>query len=219
MRSGLKFSLKSLFDTFLIAILFSVLSEFVFLGISKFLNLEIFLTTEVFMSILIASFLTLIFSRKNIVNQLFINGLSRKKIAKIIYLSCIIYSLVYFILFIIYEFVYAELIINIYELNTILHLIVVYFSIIFIIELATFLALLYKNISMKKGKGVNKTFYRYAYSFVIILFTYVYRFFYPNIYELYTDLVLALIAVLLCVLQFILAFINNKWILNIDIRA
>lgn len=219
MRSGLKFSLKSLFDTFLIAILFSVLSEFVFLGISKFLNLEIFLTTEVFMSILIASFLTLIFSRKNIVNQLFINGLSRKKIAKIIYLSCIAYSLVYFILFIIYEFVYAELIINIYELNTILHLIVVYFSIIFIIELATFLALLYKNISMKKGKGVNKTFYRYIYSFVIILFTYVYRFFYPNIYELYPDLVLALIAVLLCVLQFILAFINNKWILNIDIRA
>lgn len=219
MRSGLKFSLKSLFDTFLIAILFSVLSEFVFLGISKFLNLEIFLTTEVFMSILIASFLTLIFSRKNIVNQLFINGLSRKKIAKIIYLSCIVYSLVYFILFIIYEFVYAELIINIYELNTILHLIVVYFSIIFIIELATFLALLYKNISMKKGKGVNKTFYRYVYSFVIILFTYVYRFFYPNIYELYTDLVLAFIAVLLCVLQFILAFINNKWILDIDIRA
>ena len=101
MRSGLKFSLKSLFDTFLIAILFSVLSEFVFFGISKFFNLEIFLTTEVFMSILISSFLTLIFSRKNIVNQLFINGLSRKKIAKIIYLSCIVYSLVYFMLFII----------------------------------------------------------------------------------------------------------------------
>lgn len=219
MRSGLKFSLKSLFDTFLIAILFSVLSEFVFLGISKFFNLEIFLTTEVFMSILISSFLTLIFSRKNIVNQLFINGLSRKKIAKIIYLSCIVYSLVYFMLFIVYEFLYAELATNIYELNTILHLIVVYFSIIFIIELATFFALLYKNISMKKGKGVNKTFYRYIYSFVIILFTYIYRFFYPNFYELYTDLVLAVIAILLCKFQFIFAFINNKWILNIDIRA
>lgn len=96
LRNGLKFSLKVLFETFLIGILFSVLSELVFLAFAKFLNIDIYLNTEVIMSILTASFLTFIFSRKNIFNQLFISGFSRKKIARIKTFSCIIYGLVYF---------------------------------------------------------------------------------------------------------------------------
>ena len=186
LRNGLKFSLKVLFETFLIGILFSVLSELVFLAFAKFLNIDIYLNTEVIMSILTASFLTFIFSRKNIFNQLFISGFSRKKIARI---------------------------------KTILSLIVIYFAIMLVSEFATFLALLYKNISVKKGKGINKTFYRYIYSFVIILLTYVYRLIYPDIYEYYTDIILIFIVLLLCSLQFLFAHINKKWILNIDIRA
>ena len=76
LRNGLKFSLKVLFETFLIGILFSVLSELVFLAFAKFLNIDIYLNTEVIMSILTASFLTFIFSRKNIFNQLFIGNKS-----------------------------------------------------------------------------------------------------------------------------------------------
>ena len=218
LRNGLKFSLKVLFETFLIGILFSVLSELVFLAFAKFLNIDIYLNTEVIMSILTASFLTFIFSRKNIFNQLFISGFSRKKIARIKTFSCIIYGMVYFLLYIIYEIFYSELISNIMELNTILSLIVIYFAIMLISEF-TFLALLYKNISVKKGKGINKTFYRYIYSFAIILLTYVYRLIYPDIYEYYTDIILIFIVLLLCSLQFLFAHINKKWILNIDIRA
>lgn len=219
LRNGLKFSLKVLFETFLIGILFSVLSELVFLAFAKFLNIDIYLNTEVIMSILTASFLTFIFSRKNIFNQLFISGFSRKKIARIKTFSCIIYGMVYFLLYIIYEIFYSELISNIIELNTILSLIVIYFAIMLVSEFATFLALLYKNISAKKGKGINKTFYRYIYSFAIILLTYVYRLIYPDIYEYYTDIILIFIVLLLCSLQFLFAHINKKWILNIDIRA
>ena len=208
LRNGLKFSLKVLFETFLIGILFSVLSELVFLAFAKFLNIDIYLNTEVIMSILTASFLTFIFSRKNIFNQLFISGFSRKKIARIKTFSCIIYGIFY-----------SELISNIMELNTILSLIVIYFAIMLVSEFATFLALLYKNISVKKGKGINKTFYRYIYSFAIILLTYVYRLIYPDIYEYYTDIILIFIVLLLCSLQFLFAHINKKWILNIDIRA
>ena len=214
LRNGLKFSLKVLFETFLIGILFSVLSELVFLAFAKFLNIDIYLNTEVIMSILTASFLTFIFSRKNIFNQLFISGFSRKKIARIKTFSCIIYGMVYFLLYIIYEIFYSELISNIMELNTILSLIVIYFAIMLVSEFATFLALLYKNISVKKGKGINKTFYRYIYSL-----TYVYRLIYPDIYEYYTDIILIFIVLLLCSLQFLFAHINKKWILNIDIRA
>ena len=219
LRNGLKFSLKVLFETFLIGILFSVLSELVFLAFAKFLNIDIYLNTEVIMSILTASFLTFIFSRKNIFNQLFISGFSRKKIARIKTFSCIIYGMVYFLLYIIYEIFYSELISNIMELNTILSLIAIYFAIMLVSEFATFLALLYKTISVKKGKGINKTFYRYIYSFVIILLTYVYRLIYPDIYEYYTDIILIFIVLLLCSLQFLFAHINKKWILNIDIRA
>ena len=219
LRNGLKFSLKVLFETFLIGILFSVLSELVFLAFAKFLNIDIYLNTEVIMSILTASFLTFIFSRKNIFNQLFISGFSRKKIARIKTFSCIIYGMVYFLLYIIYEIFYSELISNIMELNTILSLIVIYFAIMLVSEFATFLVLLYKNISVKKGKGINKTFYRYIYSFAIILLTYVYRLIYPDIYEYYTDIILIFIVLLLCSLQFLFAHINKKWILNIDIRT
>ena len=204
LRNGLKFSLKVLFETFLIGILFSVLSELVFLAFAKFLNIDIYLNTEVIMSILTASFLTFIFSRKNIFNQLFISGFSRKKIARIKTFSCIIYGLVYFLLYIIYEIFYSELVSNIMELNTILSLIVIYFAIMLVSEFATFL---------------NKTFYRYIYSFAIILLTYVYRLIYPDIYEYYTDIILIFIVLLLCSLQFLFAHINKKWILNIDIRA
>ncbi|MFR8495346.1 MAG: hypothetical protein ACLVCL_04895, partial [Parvimonas micra] len=131
----------------------------------------------------------------------------------------IIYGMVYFLLYIIYEIFYSELISNIMELNTILSLIVIYFAIMLVSEFATFLALLYKNISVKKGKGINKTFYRYIYSFAIILLTYVYRLIYSDIYEYYTDIILIFIVLLLCSLQFLFAHINKKWILNIDIRA
>ena len=91
LKKGLNYSLRVLFDTFLTGILFSVLSEFVFLAIAKLLNFDIYLDTEVFMSILVAIFLTFIFSGKNIINQLFINGCSRKKIANIKTLCCTIY--------------------------------------------------------------------------------------------------------------------------------
>ena len=105
------------------------------------------------------------------------------------------------------------------ELDTIIRLVIIYLSISVSAELATFISLLYKNISMKKGKGVHKTFYRYMYSFVIILLTYIYRIVYPNVQEYYTTIVLTIIAVLFCGLQFYLARTNRKWILNIDIRA
>ena len=105
------------------------------------------------------------------------------------------------------------------ELDTIIRLVIIYLSISVSAELATFISLLYKNISMKKGKGVHKTFYRYMYSFVIIFLTYIYRIVYPNVQEYYTTIVLTIIAVLFFGLQFYLARNNRKWILNIDIRA
>lgn len=219
MKNGLTFSLKGLFDTFLIGILFSVFSELAFLGISKFTNQDIYLNTEVFMSVLIACFLTFVFSKSNIFNQLFINGFSRKKIARIKTLSCLLYSFIYFLLIVIFKIFYADLISGLMEINTILHLIIIFFSIYCISELATFLDLLYKNISMKKGKGIYKTLYKYTYSVFIILLTYGYRLIYPHIFEYYTDIVLAIILALICLIQFLLAHINKKWILNIDIRA
>ncbi|WP_427189466.1 hypothetical protein ACP4DX_07030 [Parvimonas sp. G1604] len=64
MKKGLNYSLRVLFDTFLAGILFSVLSELVFLAIAKLLNFDIYLDTDVFMSVLVAIFLTFIFSGK-----------------------------------------------------------------------------------------------------------------------------------------------------------
>ena len=203
MKKGLNYSLRVLFDTFLTGILFSVLSEFIFLAIAKLLNFDIYLDTEVFMSILVAIFLTFIFSGK----------------ANIKTLCCTIYSLAFFLLIFLFEIFYAKLFSNIMELDTIIRLVIIYLSISVSAELATFISLLYKNISMKKGKGVHKTFYRYMYSFVIIFLTYIYRIVYPNVQEYYTTIVLTIIAVLFFGLQFYLARNNRKWILNIDIRA
>ena len=58
LKKGLNYSLRVLFDTFLAGILFSVLSELVFLAIAKLLNFDIYLDTDVFMSVLVAIFLT-----------------------------------------------------------------------------------------------------------------------------------------------------------------
>ena len=109
LKKGLNYSLRVLFDTFLTGILFSVLSELVFLAIAKLLNFDIYLDTDVFMSVLVAIFLTFIFSGKNIINQLFINGCSRKKIANIKTLCCTIYSLAFFLLIFLFEIFYAKL--------------------------------------------------------------------------------------------------------------
>ena len=215
LRKGLLFTLKLLFDTFLIGIVFSVICELVFLAFAKILSIDIYLNAEVFMSILTASFLTFVFSKKNIFNQLFINGFSRKKIAKIKTMSCIVYGLVFFILFVVYEIFYAGLLTDSIYLDTILYLLVVYLAITF----ATFLDLIYKKISMKKGKGINKAFYKYAYSIVLILITYIYRLIYPVIYDYYTNIVLITILLLLVILKLILSNMNKKWILSMDIRA
>lgn len=219
LRKGLLFTLKLLFDTFLIGIVFSVICELVFLAFAKILSIDIYLNAEVFMSILTASFLTFVFSKKNIFNQLFINGFSRKKIAKIKTMSCIVYGLVFFILFVVYEIFYAGLLTDSIYLDTILYLLVVYLAITFVVEFATFLDLIYKKISMKKGKGINKAFYKYAYSIVLILITYIYRLIYPVIYDYCTNIVLITILLLLVILKLMLSNMNKKWILSMDIRA
>lgn len=219
MKKGLSLSLKLLFKTFLMGILVSVLFELVFLKFTKFLNIDVNFDVEIFWMILVASFLTYIFSKKNIVNHLFINGCSRKRISTIRILSCIIYDVLFFLLFILYEIFYGDLISNITDISTIIHLAVVYFSINFVSEISTFLNLIYKSISIKKGKGINKSFYRYIYSFVFIALAYSYRFIYPNIQKYYNDIVSIVILVVVFVLQVLLAYINKRIILKVDIRA
>lgn len=219
MKKGLSLSLKLLFKTFLMGILVSVLFELVFLKFTKFLNIDVNFDVEIFWVILVASFLTYIFSKKNIVNHLFINGCSRKRISTIRILSCIIYDVLFFLLFILYEIFYGDLISNITDISTIIHLAVVYFSINFVSEISTFLNLIYKSISIKKGKGINKTFYRYIYSFAFIALAYSYRFIYPNIQKYYNDIVSIVILVVVFVLQVLLAYINKRIILKVDIRA
>ena len=219
LRNGLIFSLKLLSQTFLIGILFSALCEFVFLFFIRLLGLNIDLSTDVFMTILGASFLTFIFSRQNILNHLFINGFSRKDILKIKTWSSLIYVGIFFLIFFIYEIIWGALISNFLNFDTILRLIVAYLSVSFFVEFATFLDLLYKNISIKKGKGVNKTLYKYAYSIPIIIFTYVYRLIYPNIRGYYTSVFLLLSIAVIFTLQYVLALTNHKWILSMDIRA
>lgn len=219
MKKGLSLSLKLLFKTFLMGILVSVLFELVFLKFTKFLNIDVNFDVEIFWVILVASFLTYIFSKKNIVNHLFINGCSRKRISAIRFLSCIIYDVLFFLLFILYEIFYGDLISNITDISTIIHLAVVYFSINFVSEISTFLNLIYKSISIKKGKGINKTFYRYIYSFAFIALAYSYRFIYPNIQKYYNDIVSIVVLVVVFVLQVFLAYINKRIILKVDIRA
>ena len=116
-------------------------------------------------------------------------------------------------------FIWGALISNFLNFDTILRLIVAYLSVSFFVEFATFLDLLYKNISIKKGKGVNKTLYKYAYSIPIIIFTYVYRLIYPNIRGYYTSVFLLLSIAVIFTLQYVLALTNHKWILSMDIRA
>ncbi|WP_288981364.1 hypothetical protein [uncultured Parvimonas sp.] len=219
MKKGLSLSLKLLFKTFLMGILVSVLFELVFLKFTKFLNIDVNFDVEIFWVILVASFLTYIFSKKNIVNHLFINGCSRKRISTIRILSCIIYDVLFFLLFILYEIFYGDLISNITDISTIINLAVVYFSINFVSEISTFLNLIYKSISIKKGKGINKTFYRYIYSFAFIALAYSYRFIYPNIQKYYNDIVAIVVLVVVFVLQVFLAYINKRIILKVDIRA
>ena len=219
MKKGLSLSLKLLFKTFLMGILVSVLFELVFLKFTKFLNIDVNFDVEIFWVILVASFLTYIFSKKNIVNHLFINGCSRKRISTIRILSCIIYDVLFFLLFILYEIFYGDLISNITDISTIINLAVVYFSINFVSEISTFLNLIYKSISIKKGKGINKTFYRYIYSFAFIALAYSYRFIYPNIQKYYNDIVSIVILVVVFVLQVLLAYTNKRIILKVDIRA
>lgn len=219
MKKGLSLSLKLLFKTFLMGILVSVLFELVFLKFTKFLNIDVNFDVEIFWVILVASFLTYIFSKKNIVNHLFINGCSRKRISTIRILSCIIYDVLFFLLFVLYEIFYGDLISNITDTGTIINLAVVYFSINFVSEISTFLNLIYKSISIKKGKGINKSFYRYIYSFVFIALAYSYRFIYPNIQKYYNDIVAIVVLVVVFVLQVLLAYINKRIILKVDIRA
>lgn len=219
MKKGLSLSLKLLFKTFLMGILVSVLFELVFLKFTKFLNIDVNFDVEIFLVILVASFLTYIFSKKNIVNHLFINGCSRKRISTIRILSCIIYDVLFFLLFVLYEIFYGDLISNITDTGTIINLAVVYFSINFVSEISTFLNLIYKSISIKKGKGINKSFYRYIYSFVFIALAYSYRFIYPNIQKYYNDIVAIVVLVVVFVLQVLLAYINKRIILKVDIRA
>lgn len=219
MNNGLKFSLKSLFETFLLGIFVSVFLEFViyrtFVKFFKLGNYGFGISTIV----LIAVFISYIFSNKSLINILFINGCSRKQISRIKILSVMIYNLIFFIIYLLAGYFFGGLSEKLFELNEFIKIGIIFFAINLTAEIGTFLVLIYRNLSMKKGKGVIKVFYKYSYSFIFIILIYFVRYFYGPFlnWNLNVNILIVVLAVLV-VLEIALVYVNKKHILNIDVR-
>lgn len=215
MNRGFYFAVSKMFKGFFIGGLVAVFTEFlIYRNILMFLGEKFYFS--IFSMILVSCFLNMLFPRKNVINYLFINGCSRKKISKIKILSVFMYNFLYFLIFLITSYFLGNLNFSTLSINEILEILLIFISICFVTEFSNFLILIYRIISMKKGKGVFKDFYRYSYSFIFIILVYTLRYClkFFNIDFIMLSIILALFTVILI----ILILINRKRILKIDIR-
>ena len=121
MNSGLKFSLKALFETFLLSVFVSLFFEFAIFR-TILINSKIKTFSFSILSVILTTvFLSNIFSKNNIINILFINGCSRKKISNIKIFSMLIYNLIFFLIYLIFKIITTNKISKIYDFEEIKH--------------------------------------------------------------------------------------------------
>lgn len=220
MTKALKFSLKSLFSSFYLTLLTSLFFEMVifklFLNYTKIKEFKF----SILSVLLTAGFLSNIFSKENILNFLFINGLDRKKISLVKIMSVFIYNSIYFLIYILFKFIFANSISNLYDIDKIVKFTTIFIAINFVSEISIYLTLLYKRLSIKEGKGVVKIFYKYYYSIIFFIIVYGTRLFSRYFFESENNiLILFIFLVFSIALEILLIYINRKHILNIDIRS
>lgn len=217
---ALKFSLKSLFSSFSISLFVSLFFEMIifklFLNYTKIKDFKF----SILSVLLTAVFLSNIFSKDNIINFLFINGLDRKKISMVKILSVFIYNLIYFLIYILFKFIFTDSISHLYEINQIIKFTVIFIAINFVSEISIYITLLYRRLSIREGKGVVKVFYKYYYSVIFFFIVYCTRLFSRYFFESEHNILMLLIFLVFSIaLEILLIYINRKHILNIDIRS
>lgn len=220
MNSGLKFSLKALFETFLLSVFVSLFFEFAIFR-TILINSKIKTFSFSILSVILTTvFLSNIFSKNNIINILFINGCSRKKISNIKILSMLIYNLIFFLIYLIFKIITTNKISKIYDFEEIIQLTIVFLTINLISEISLYITLIYRKLSIKKGKGVVKTFYRYIYSIIFFIIIYSVRIFNKHFFEFGKYIIISvLLLLILFIIEMIFLYINRRYILNIEIRV
>lgn len=218
------FALSNLFSSFILGLLFMIGIEYIvvnyllhwILGVNE-------IGFSLFYTLLIAVFISHIFSKRNLTNFLFVSGYSRKNINTIKIVSSFILSLFAIILVIVSVFILNNIDFRIFkDVSFLIYMLKVIAMIVAVSEFAIYLNILYRKLSIKKAKGVNKKVYSYIYTLFLIIFVYIFRF--VDIKFIQTEKILTvnmfrIVFSAICILIFfILNFVNRKNILTLDIK-
>lgn len=221
MDGAFKFSIKSFFNTFIFSFILCLFFEGVifktFLKITKIMPFNFNLLCV----ILITTFLTNIYLKKNLINILFINGCDRKEVASIKFFTSLIYNFICLIIYMLFEYIFLDLAFKIHKDVYIINIIIILFLINLVSEISTYLTLQYRKMAIKQGKGVEKIAYKYIYSVLFFIIIYLIRFFlnrFINQINGENFIISVILLSIIFILFIIFLFINRKNILNIDIR-
>ena len=191
MNNGLKFSLKALFETFLLSVFVSLFFEFAIFR-TILINSKIKTFSFSILSVILTTvFLSNIFSKNNIINM-----------------------------YLIFKIITTNKISKIYDFEEIIQLTIVFLTINLISEISLYITLIYRKLSIKKGKGVVKTVYRYIYSIIFFIIIYSVRIFNRHFFEFGKYIMISILLLLiLFIIEMIFLYINRRYILNIEIRV
>ena len=132
----------------------------------------------------------------------------------------LIYNLIFFLIYLIFKIITTNKISKIYDFEEIIQLTIVFLTINLISEISLYITLIYRKLSIKKGKGVVKTFYRYIYSIIFFIIIYSVRIFNRHFFEFGKYIMISILLLLiLFIIEMIFLYINRRYILNIEIRV
>ena len=219
MCKGYGYAIRSLFGSMLLGIFTSSIIEIVVVKGLDFLSRYGLTKIDYnFASmVLIAIFINMIFSKSNIINYLFINGCSRKKINNVKIGTMFFYTVFYFLIYIVCIFFVDGFVI--YALDELITILLMFVVLHFSGEIATYINLTYRKKSIEKGKEVIKVAYRYIYTFIFVLLLFSLRFLYPKFIEYIDILSLSVLVIVFLFLDIIFMYLNRRNILKVDIRV
>lgn len=227
MSKGVLFSISNILSSLIQGIIFAVGLEylvvnFLFNGLFTFFDFSKVEFSIIYIVVL-AIFISQIFSKRSLTNFLFVLGYSRKNINVIKTISTFVIVFISFAITVASFFALSDIDMNIFaNMEFIAYIGFIFFVLLLVAELGIYLNILYRKKSVKKAKGLDKKFFRYIYTFIFILCMYSFRIFYN--YKIETNILMNinnfhLIALGVSVLLFVILYIlNRRNILKLDIK-
>lgn len=224
MSRGIVFALSNLLSSFILGLLFMIGIEYVvvnyllhwFMGLNE-------IGFSLFYILLVAVFISHIFSKRNLTNFLFVSGYSRKNINTIKMVASFILNLMAMSLVVASIFVLNNIDFSIFtDFSFLIYLLKMISMFMLFSELAIYLNILYRKLSIKKAKGVNKKVYSYIYTIILIVLVYCFRFVDMKYIQrevfVGVDIFRMTFSGICLLVFFILHFMNRKNILTLDIK-